>query len=415
MPSSTLLGLSAGQLELVIAHELGHIRRLDYLVNLFQVSIETALFYHPAVGWISRRVRDEREKCVDDLVIGHCGHPIEYAKALADLERMRAGYHIAPAIGATDGQLLQRIERIVCDHTARPREAIAGNSMLLLLLAGVVLVAGQLADPMADLGSERNQLTETLISELVIGPAVQQSGSELVPMEISKAIPQPIQVESKTPVTETQQAAGSPLAKPSMDIDSNQRLAPIVASPRSADSALTEAVQQPAFTMPQEIKAELSSVPEQSIETPKVEFDSAGVAAPQHSAPKVARVSRPSVVTRVSPAYPVRARMAGLEGYVTVEFNIKGNGRVGEVRVIDSSPKRVFDNEARKTIRKWRFDPETSGGFGNKRFTQRFDFSLTGEQATSRKSARSCDPVTGTRICRNTSPTSLLSQETYSS
>ena len=80
LPTSSLVGLTPAQLELVIAHELGHIRRLDYLVNLFQILVETLLFYHPLVRWVSARVRDEREKCCDDLVVATCGNRMQYAQ-----------------------------------------------------------------------------------------------------------------------------------------------------------------------------------------------------------------------------------------------------------------------------------------------------------------------------------------------
>lgn len=124
LPTSSLVGLTPAQLELVIAHELGHIRRLDYLVNLFQVLVETLFYYHPVVGWISRRVRHEREQCCDDLVVARCGNRIEYAKALTNLESIRSGY-IAPALAATEGKLVQRIERIVCAHGRRTRRYLA--------------------------------------------------------------------------------------------------------------------------------------------------------------------------------------------------------------------------------------------------------------------------------------------------
>src|SRR5579859_2152016 len=67
LPLSMLSGFTPHQIELIIAHELGHVRRWDYLANLFQVIVETVLFYHPAVHWISRDVRNARESCCDDL------------------------------------------------------------------------------------------------------------------------------------------------------------------------------------------------------------------------------------------------------------------------------------------------------------------------------------------------------------
>ena len=112
LPTSTLTCLTPTQLELVIAHELGHIRRFDYIVNLFQVALETLLFYHPVVRWISTDVRAAREVCCDDLVLKQCGQPTEYAKALLHLESMR-GQVVAPGLAATEGPLLQRIQRML--------------------------------------------------------------------------------------------------------------------------------------------------------------------------------------------------------------------------------------------------------------------------------------------------------------
>ena len=106
--------------------------------------------------------------------------------------------------------------------------------------------------------------------------------------------------------------------------------------------------------------------------------------------------------------------MARQEGYATVEFSIKGNGRVTEVRVVDSNPKRVFDKEARDAIRRWRFDPDTRARFGAKRFTQRFDFNLGAQQPLAGGAGKGCTPVVGTRICRSNSPSSLVSQKSWS-
>ena len=78
LPASALTGLTPQQLELILAHELAHIRRHDYLVNLFQVAVETLLFYHPAVWWVSRQIRIEREHACDDLAVAVCGDPVAY-------------------------------------------------------------------------------------------------------------------------------------------------------------------------------------------------------------------------------------------------------------------------------------------------------------------------------------------------
>ncbi len=90
LPAATLLGLSEQQLAAVLTHELAHIRRHDYLVNLLQNLVETLLFYHPAVWWTSERMRQERELCCDDAAVDSCGDALCYARALTVLEKLRA-------------------------------------------------------------------------------------------------------------------------------------------------------------------------------------------------------------------------------------------------------------------------------------------------------------------------------------
>jgi beta-lactamase regulating signal transducer with metallopeptidase domain len=111
LPVSALTGLSAQQLESVIAHELAHVKRLDPFVNLFQIAVETLLFYHPAVWWLSKRIRAERENCCDDVAISVCGNPIEYARALAAM----AEWQSAPALAmaANRSPLAERVARLL--------------------------------------------------------------------------------------------------------------------------------------------------------------------------------------------------------------------------------------------------------------------------------------------------------------
>jgi beta-lactamase regulating signal transducer with metallopeptidase domain len=111
LPLNVLTGLTELQLRAVIAHELAHIRRLDAFFNLFQVAAETLLFYHPAVWWLSKRIRAERENCCDDVALSVCGNPAEYARALALMEEWR----VAPsfAMAANRGPLASRVARLL--------------------------------------------------------------------------------------------------------------------------------------------------------------------------------------------------------------------------------------------------------------------------------------------------------------
>jgi beta-lactamase regulating signal transducer with metallopeptidase domain len=112
LPASALMGLSPLQLDALLAHELAHVRRYDYLVNLLQSVIETLLFYHPGVWWVGRRVREEREHCCDDLAVAVCGDPHFYATALLGMEGLR-GPRPAFALAADGTSLLSRIRRLI--------------------------------------------------------------------------------------------------------------------------------------------------------------------------------------------------------------------------------------------------------------------------------------------------------------
>ncbi|HEX7121408.1 MAG TPA: M56 family metallopeptidase, partial [Gemmatimonadaceae bacterium] len=118
LPVSLVTGLPPAQLEALIAHELAHVRRHDVLVNLVQRVIETAMFYHPAVWWISARVRDERESCCDADAVRACrGDVASYASALLALEEMHDG-RLITVLAASHGPLLRRIERLVHGRAA---------------------------------------------------------------------------------------------------------------------------------------------------------------------------------------------------------------------------------------------------------------------------------------------------------
>ena len=144
LPLSALTGLSREGLEAVLAHELAHIRRHDFLVNLIQSMIETLLFYHPAVWWISSWVRIERENCCDDLAIEVCGNPLCYAHALTDLETWRSTPRRL-VVAADGGVLLARIRRLlgVPSPDAYPSSwPLAGALVLVSLCALGLGVAG---------------------------------------------------------------------------------------------------------------------------------------------------------------------------------------------------------------------------------------------------------------------------------
>jgi HEAT repeat protein len=139
VPASALTGLTPQQLEVLLAHELAHIRRHDYLVNLVQSVVETILFYHPAVWWVSGRVRAEREHCCDDLAVALCGDRNLYVGALVGLEELRGAPVLAAA--ASGGSLLERVRRLVAPDLphagATPRWQAGAIALAAVLAVGV--------------------------------------------------------------------------------------------------------------------------------------------------------------------------------------------------------------------------------------------------------------------------------------
>ena len=137
LPARALTGLTEEQIEAVIAHELAHIRRLDCFVNLFQIAVETLLFYHPAVWWVSQRIRSERENCCDDEAIAVCGDAVNYARALTLMEEWRTAPTLMMA--ANRSPLAQRVMRLLGLDGAVGRIRVAGLAVGVACLAGALL------------------------------------------------------------------------------------------------------------------------------------------------------------------------------------------------------------------------------------------------------------------------------------
>ena len=138
LPLSVLTGLPESQLELILAHELAHIRRHDYLVNLFQTLFETLFFYHPGVWWLSRAIRNERENCCDDVAMAVLGSRADYGRALLAVEQLRAS-STTLSLAASGGSLVNRIRRIAGCEPA-PRLAGGGSILCILLISLAVFV-----------------------------------------------------------------------------------------------------------------------------------------------------------------------------------------------------------------------------------------------------------------------------------
>ncbi|MBI2435443.1 MAG: M56 family metallopeptidase, partial [Candidatus Hydrogenedentes bacterium] len=146
LPAAVCCGLTPAALGAVLAHELAHIRRHDFLLNLLQNVMLTLLFFHPAAWWLSRRIRIERELCCDDLAVATHGNPHAYAEALSRLaELAHSTSALAPAM--SDGSLVDRIRYVLAMPEQRQHGArgLAGGAVLATIV--LLLVFGSLGGP----------------------------------------------------------------------------------------------------------------------------------------------------------------------------------------------------------------------------------------------------------------------------
>ena len=139
IPTEILTGIPSNQIEAIIAHELAHIRRNDYIINVLQTIIETVFFFHPAVWYISSKIRTERENCCDDIALTVCEGSLIYAKALVSVQEFTLKRHYAAvAFSGRKKHLLNRIKRMIM----KPKEK---SNFTDKIIASLIILSGILA------------------------------------------------------------------------------------------------------------------------------------------------------------------------------------------------------------------------------------------------------------------------------
>ena len=166
LPVGIASGLTIKQLEAILVHELAHIKRYDYLVNIFQNFVDILFFFHPATWFISGKVRDERENCCDDFAVKICGDSLVLAKALTQVASFQQQPLLAMAFGAKRQTFMDRIKRIIGINDSKPMSygnwaAVLG--MILVVALGVVYAQKEVVKE------------ESVISKSVIGKSVSET------------------------------------------------------------------------------------------------------------------------------------------------------------------------------------------------------------------------------------------------
>jgi TonB family protein len=417
VPASALAGLPPAQFEAILAHELAHVRRHDYLVNILQSVIEVLLFYHPAVWWTSRRVRLEREHCCDDVAAEVCGDRVAYAAALTSLEERR-GATPAFAIGAHDGDLLARVRRLVGVREISHRP-LAGWVVL-----GIVGFVG------VTLGARASEVTQPQPATGATAPAAALDAPTAVQSTTPHATPTSgvhTAVRSTSPAQQLQESAGT-IGGAVIDAQGG-RLPGVTVTITSADNSRTASsttnvsgryafsgvpageydvtMMLPGFrTATHRVRVGVGA------STLNVRLDVGGVSetltvaapAPPGVAPSAPQpptdlrdaralellaedlarkksasdatliadvvdtfpvrvggdIKAPRKIHDVKPAYPPDALAAGVQGVVILEAVIATDGTVRDARVLRSIP--ALDDAALGAVRQWAFTPTLLNG-----------------------------------------------------
>ena len=142
LPPAAICGWSVDQLEMVLLHELAHLRRWDNLINILQRVVESLLFFHPVVWWLTGWLRLERELCCDRLVVCRTGRPIAYAEMLVALVGSSHQGRTA-ALAMADRQVLTRIRRLLnFEDRSMKLTMPEGFGLLAALIVGALLAVG---------------------------------------------------------------------------------------------------------------------------------------------------------------------------------------------------------------------------------------------------------------------------------
>lgn len=373
LPMAVVCNFPAVQVDLILAHELAHLRRWDPLANLFQIALETLYFYHPVVHWVSRDVRNEREICCDELALAvNGGSRHEFVAALAELGELRER-HPSLLLAASGGVLLDRVQHMVMPVVREGMHARTPARFVAVLLGTLLLMlALQIKWQQGHVQQDRQGAILRLQSiwvPLQLPLERHVGGWHAADLALKRA-------EALRPV---ESAVGMPNEAGPGDVLPISQAALLLL--RLAPLRVADLVPAP------------HDEPVASIVVPGISAEPSLGAAP--------------VPVHINqPIYPHAALLRGIEGQVVIEFGLSTGGGVLEPHVVSAEPAGVFDKAAIEAIRTWRYAVPEAGA-SSRKYRQGMAFKLAEGDAASRRQANDrtdakagCHISTGTHICR---------------
>ena len=401
LPIAISVGLDKAQLELIIAHELAHIKRMDFAVNVVQSLVQIFFFYHPAVHWINRVIRDEREYICDSMALNIIGNnnnsKLNLAKALLNTEELREGNFSLIAVAISGGRLKNRISHIL-EGEYRPATSI--KALLLSLFAFMFSLAAMASTIALDNSQQRFESKKLLNVPVEIsrdGAVISEIESVRLPdvysglknsddKTVSKRVEVPLQTNNtaKDIESDSQQDLSSSVAVVTEQTD-----------PEIAQNAEPSVVTEQPKVAEQEILLDalnLSKVriDEQEIVPPDNELNTDSLLDDPTNAElqdsqiadtdelfeqesndsfKVASLdlasvkdyTDPKAIYTPYPNYPKQAWNKMISQTVRVKFVINKEGKVKNIKTLGRVG-RDFSREVKRKLRKWRYEPAVNNG-----------------------------------------------------
>lgn len=414
LPVGLVNRLSSRELEMVLAHELAHLQRADHLVNFFQNIVETLLFYHPVVRWVSGVIRAERELASDDQAARLTGDRICYVETLLKLEKAR-GNRPQLAIGMADHQLVTRVRHLLAPKPRQPGSIISGTALLTVVLislaAGLVStglnalseqdpvavtepvsVIEEASAPAAPARSEDQAVLESQTSLESTGTEPETDApSELVTLPDFTTEPELHETDPASERLDSEPAVANEPNKPVEPASTNDSRTitgvPSTDEPVADSSPTVESMSDP--SAPGLTDVTIAAL----TETPRIEdpMDQELLIATLEPKP-AASIRGGTVLKQSEPTYPAGAVRQRREGWAEVRLTVDRDGRVVEAAIVEESPRGYgFGNAAVQAAEQWQFEPFTRNGEPVRHEIQTgFDFTDPPE----------CERVTGTRIAR---------------
>lgn len=287
LPASMITGLTPAQLDMLLLHELAHIRRHDYLVNLIQSFVEIVLFFHPAVFWVSKQMRIEREYCSDDIAVQHCGDALAYAHTLTDTASLCNKHrHAIPtmAMAASGGDLKQRVLRLVNHHSCTTAYDKSKWLVSVVIVCSFLLLTSRELAQLTYLDMSSNSAPTSNLIEMgqidtKISPPINSSNRQLTSSMASQSV--------STSETATELTTTTPIN------------APVAIASKQPQGLLENPVKATAVSKTSSAKTtiEQSNLPENTVnKAPKVVSQMANKA--EATAPKLTSPSAPKPATK---------------------------------------------------------------------------------------------------------------------